>query len=126
MKVKLILREEGDFPSDQKDLIAHIFGRYVESNPLMTFAYFLPGSSNQTFAKNDEYADTFAKAEETESIEERARYIEKLSEIIDKENVGFAYHQNYPVYYVRNDTIKSLGLEGSAWTLEVARIELKK
>ncbi len=124
MKIKLILREEGDFPPNQKNLIMHLFGRFVESNPLMTFAYYLPGPSNRALANQEEYSRIFTKAEETESIEERSKYIEKLSEIIDKENIVMPYHQNYPVYYVRNDSIKSLGLDGTAWTLDVSRIEL--
>ena len=123
MKVNLVLKEETEISKGDKDTTMILFGRGVESNPLMTFAYYLPGASYETIKHDDDYDRLFQKAEQTDSIDERAKYIEALSDIIDKKNIVIPYHQNYPTYYV-SSKIKSLGLESSAWSLNADNIEL--
>lgn len=123
MKVRLVLGEETNVADGDTVTTMVLFGRYVDSNPLITFSYYLPRSSHETIAEDKEYEKIFKLAEGTDAIDERAKYVQRLSEIINEKKIVIPYHQNYSTYYIGN-RVKSLGLDKTVWNLNLANVEL--
>ncbi len=124
MKIDLSLAEDMDIKEGNKDTTMIVFGRYVDSNPLASFAYYLPEASPKTLKKDDEYSTLFVKAENAESMEERSALIKQLSMHLQDRSIVVPLHQNYPIYYV-SPRLKSIGVGEKAWTLNVSEIEME-
>ncbi len=125
MKVKLVLAEETEVRTGAKQPTFLVFGRYVDSDPLTSFAHYLPGASHQTLPENASYAETFRRAEATTQIEDKARLIAQLSRELTEKTIVLPLHQRFPVYYL-SPRLKSAGLGDRAWTFDPARIEFNR
>ena len=124
MRVKLVMSEETSPKKGDKNPAMFIYGRYIDPNPLTTFAYYLPGTSTETPKSIDGYLSSFEKAEASESIEDRAKYIQHLSALIESRHIVIPLHQLFPMYYY-SARLKSLGANINAWDINLQTLEIK-
>ncbi len=125
MKVKLVLSEDISFKDGDRQTTMSVFGRYIDSDPLSSFSYYLPGTSNEALTPNPEYARAFEKAEEALSIQDKVEYIKVMTRIIKEKALVVPMHQRYSVYYV-SPRINAESLIRETSTFDVTNIEITK
>jgi peptide/nickel transport system substrate-binding protein len=125
MNVKLVLSEDISFKDGDSRTTMSVFGRYIDSDPLSSFSYYLPGTSNEALTPNPEYAKTFGKAEEALSIQDKVEYIKEMTRIIKEKALVVPMHQRYSVYYV-SPRINAESLIRDTSTFDVTNIEIAK
>jgi ABC-type transport system substrate-binding protein len=122
MKVDLVISEDITIPKGNKDLAMVVYGRGIDVNPLSSFAYYLPGRSNESPSSNPEYEKAFKNAESSQSAEVQAQMIRKLSDIIEQKKIVIPLHQRYPVYYHKNN-LRNFDSAINAWLLDVSKLD---
>jgi ABC-type transport system substrate-binding protein len=124
LKAKAIGSKKMKLTGEDKNISMIIHGRVVDSDPLMSFAYYLPdgGFPLQTPTNDQKVLKLFQKADEAESVEDRGRLIKDLSDYFREKHIQVPISERYPVYYI-SKKIKSLGLESNAFDLNLENIE---
>lgn len=124
MKVKLELAAETNISKGDTETTMVVFGRYIDSNPLTAFSFYLPGTSPEALTPNQEYDDLFRQAENAESIEEKTKIFINLSKNIESNRIVVPMHQIYGTYYV-GSRVKESGLNNENSEFDATKIELR-
>ncbi len=124
IKAKAVGSKKMKLTEEDKDITMIIHGRVVDSDPLMSFAYYLPigGFPFQTPKNDPEILKLFQKADEAESVQDRGMMIKELSEYFRENHIQVPISERYPIYYIGRK-IKNLGLESNAFDLNLENIE---
>ena len=124
LKGKAIGSKKMKLTEEDKDITMIVHGRVVDSDPLMSFAYYLPDGwfPLQTPVNDQKILNLFQKADEAEFVQDRGRLIKDLSNYFREKHIQVPISERYPVYYI-SKRIKSLGLENNAFDLNLENIE---
>ncbi|SME96205.1 ABC transporter substrate-binding protein [Pseudobacteriovorax antillogorgiicola] len=124
LKVKIELTEDMNTNNLSEKYPLVLYGKYVESYPLTTFAHYLPGNSHVTMPTNEQYEKVFAEAEAVEDLEKKVQLIHRLSEILRENYVVLPLYQRKFIYYKKNH-IEAIGSKNEpAWNFNISEVKI--